>query len=68
MRNSLKYDLAKATWYKSSYSGPSANDCLEVSDTHPDITPVRDSKNPTGPKLVFHTAAWSTFVEDLKRA
>ncbi|MFG2642421.1 DUF397 domain-containing protein [Streptomyces sp. NPDC048370] len=52
-----------ATWRKSSYSGGDGGDCLEVSDDHPGIVPVRDSKNPDGPKLAFRTAAWATFIE-----
>ncbi|MFF5305191.1 DUF397 domain-containing protein [Streptomyces sp. NPDC013161] len=68
MRNNSDLDLSAATWYKSSYSGGSGDDCLEVADGHPALVPVRDSKNPLGPKLVFQTAAWSTFVEDLKHA
>ncbi|MFJ8645850.1 DUF397 domain-containing protein [Streptomyces sp. NPDC093546] len=54
-------------WRKSSYSGPSGGDCLEVADDNPDLVPVRDSKNPHGPKLVFRAAAWSAFVADLKQ-
>ncbi|MEU2156511.1 DUF397 domain-containing protein [Streptomyces sp. NPDC019396] len=57
-----------ATWRKSSYSGGSGGDCLEVADDHPGIVPVRDSKNPEGPKLVFPAAAWSAFIADVKRA
>ncbi|MFD4142918.1 DUF397 domain-containing protein [Streptomyces sp. NPDC058572] len=58
--------LEVATWRKSTYSGASGGDCLEVATGHPDIVPVRDSKNPDGPKLTFRTAAWSSFVADLK--
>jgi len=67
MRNSSAYDLGGATWHKSSYSGGQGGNCLEVSDGHPDFTPVRDSKNPHGPNLLFPTSAWAAFVEDLKR-
>ncbi|MFF5718489.1 DUF397 domain-containing protein [Streptomyces buecherae] len=49
-------------WRKSSYSGGSNGDCLEVSTVHPGAVPVRDSKDPQGPALVFGTAAWSAFV------
>ncbi len=49
-------------WRKSSYSGASNGDCLEVSEAHPALVPVRDSKDPQGPALVFDTAAWSAFV------
>ena len=68
MRNNSDRDLNAAYWHKSSYSGGSGDDCLEVADGHPTVVPVRDSKNPLGPKLVFRAAAWSSFVEDLKHA
>ncbi|MFE9031487.1 DUF397 domain-containing protein [Streptomyces iakyrus] len=53
-------------WCKSSYSGGSGGDCLEIADGHRTLIPVRDSKNPEGPKLVFRATAWSAFVENLK--
>ncbi|MFI5686715.1 DUF397 domain-containing protein [Streptomyces sp. NPDC051636] len=65
MRNIPEYDLSTAAWTKSSYS-QGGNDCLEVADNHPTIVPVRDSKNPLGPKLVFRAESWSAFVENLK--
>jgi hypothetical protein len=65
--SSPEYDLTTATWHKSSYSGGSGGDCLEVTDIHPGIVPVRDSKNPDGPKLLFQAASWSAFVTCLKR-
>ncbi|MGW2568655.1 DUF397 domain-containing protein [Streptomyces sp. NPDC001537] len=52
-----------ATWYRSSYSGGGGDDCLEVTDAYVGVVPVRDSKNPDGPKLAFGTAAWAAFVE-----
>ncbi|GGK73577.1 DUF397 domain-containing protein [Streptomyces flaveus] len=58
--------LEVATWRKSTYSGGSGGDCLEVADDHPGIAPVRDSKNPLGPKLVFRAEAWTAFVANLK--
>ncbi|MFE9647378.1 DUF397 domain-containing protein [Streptomyces sp. NPDC006365] len=59
--------LEVARWRKSTYSGGQGGDCLEVADGHPAVVPVRDSKNPHGPKLAFRAEAWSAFVEDLKR-
>lgn len=56
-----------ATWRKSSFSGGTGGDCLEVADGHPAIVPVRDSKDPHGPKLVFRADAWSTFVGHLRQ-
>ncbi|GAA2481711.1 DUF397 domain-containing protein [Streptomyces longisporus] len=66
MRNTPDYDLSTATWHKSSYSGGSGGNCLEVADGHPAVVPVRDSKNPLGPKLVFRAEAWTAFVEDVR--
>ncbi|MFD5060653.1 DUF397 domain-containing protein [Streptomyces sp. NPDC058394] len=65
--SSSEFDLSMAIWHKSSYSGGDGGDCLEVADGHPGVVPVRDSKVPDGPTLVFRTAAWSCFVADLKR-
>ncbi|MFI7090962.1 DUF397 domain-containing protein [Streptomyces lydicus] len=49
-------------WRKSSYSGSSEGSCLEVLDGHPAGVPVRDSKDPHGPAVVFPDAAWSSFI------
>lgn len=59
--------LEVARWRKSTYSGGGGDDCLEVGDTPTPRVPVRDSKNPLGPKLVFRAEAWVAFVDDLKR-
>ncbi|MEW2299014.1 DUF397 domain-containing protein [Streptomyces sp. NPDC006655] len=49
-------------WYKSSYSGGSQGECLEVARGHA-VVPVRDSKaGPTGPALVFSSDGWAAFV------
>ncbi|MEU2495682.1 DUF397 domain-containing protein [Streptomyces sp. NPDC007883] len=53
-------------WRKSSYSGGSSGDCLEVGESGAARVPVRDSKNPHGPALVFGPTAWATFVGALK--
>ncbi|MCX4846277.1 DUF397 domain-containing protein [Streptomyces sp. NBC_00893] len=66
--SSSDYDLSAVTWHKSSYSGGSGGDCLEVADGHPGIVPVRDSKATDGPTLVFRAAVWTSFVADLKNA
>ncbi|MGQ4414637.1 DUF397 domain-containing protein [Streptomyces sp. SAS_269] len=65
MRNTPDRDLSTAVWIKSSYSG-GGNNCLEVAPDHTTHVPVRDSKTPQGPKLVFRPEAWSAFVADLK--
>ncbi|WP_328732140.1 DUF397 domain-containing protein [Streptomyces caniferus] len=55
-------DLAGATWRKSSYSDGGANNCVEISDGFPGAVPVRDSKYPEGPVLLFPAAVWSDFI------
>ncbi|MDX3693384.1 DUF397 domain-containing protein [Streptomyces europaeiscabiei] len=54
--------LRTVTWRKSSYSGGTSAECVEVSGDLPGLVPVRDSKNPAGGVLVFQAAAWSRFV------
>ncbi|MFD3485088.1 DUF397 domain-containing protein [Streptomyces sp. NPDC058665] len=54
-----------AGWRKSSYSGGSNGSCLEVADGHP-VIPVRDSKFPQGPALVFASHGWTSFVSAIK--
>ncbi|MFD9221870.1 DUF397 domain-containing protein [Streptomyces sp. NPDC060064] len=49
-------------WRKSSYSGGSSGECLEVDDAHPTAVPVRDSKRPTAPPVAFGHAAWASFA------
>ena len=52
-------------WYKSSYSGGSQGECLEVARGY-DVVPVRDSKVAHGPAVVASAASWSTFVEAVR--
>jgi len=53
-------------WTKSTFSGGS-NDCVEVAHgAVPAALPVRDSKRPAGPALVFGDAPWGAFVDALK--
>ncbi|MFE4360116.1 DUF397 domain-containing protein [Kitasatospora sp. NPDC057518] len=49
-------------WRKSSYSGGNGGDCIEVAPGFPGLVPVRDSKDPYGPALVFPSAAWKSFI------
>ncbi|MET9816855.1 DUF397 domain-containing protein [Streptomyces sp. NPDC006355] len=52
-------------WTKSSYSGGS-NNCLEVAHGLSAVLPVRDSKVPAGPALVFADTAWGRFINAVK--
>jgi uncharacterized protein DUF397 len=56
----VQIDLSIAQWRKSSFSGYNG-DCVEVAIL-PNAIAVRDSKNPTGPVLVFTPAEWDAFT------
>ncbi|PJJ01039.1 uncharacterized protein DUF397 [Streptomyces sp. 2333.5] len=58
--------LTAAAWRKSSYSNSDGGECIEIADNLPALVPVRDSKNPQGPALVFSAAAWGSFVAAVK--
>ncbi|MDT9681157.1 DUF397 domain-containing protein [Streptomyces sp. TRM76323] len=53
-------------WRKSPYSSGDGGSCVEVLDNHPQGIPVRDSKIPHGPAIIFPTTAWTPFVAALK--
>ena len=53
------------TWRKASHSGNGGN-CVEVGDGLTHVVPVRDSKDPAGPALVFEPAAWAAFVAAIR--
>ncbi|MFJ3706918.1 MULTISPECIES: DUF397 domain-containing protein [unclassified Streptomyces] len=53
-------------WRKSSYSNTDGGSCVEVLDNHPSGIPVRDSKAPHGPALIFPAAGWASFITALK--
>ena len=62
-----RHDLNVARWRRSSYSGGSNGNCVEVGDGVPGLIPVRDSKRPSGPALVFPAPGWGSFVEAVRR-
>ncbi|WP_329013773.1 DUF397 domain-containing protein [Micromonospora rifamycinica] len=59
-------DLAGAVWRKSTRSGGSGGNCVEVADNLPGVIGVRDSKDQAGPALRFPPSAWSAFVRELR--
>ncbi|WP_245647176.1 DUF397 domain-containing protein [Microtetraspora niveoalba] len=59
-------DLSTAAWKKSSRSGSSGGNCVEVASNLPGVIAVRDSKNPDGPKLLFTPAEWRAFIGGVK--
>lgn len=54
-------DLAGAQWFKSRHS-EAGKDCVEVAFLDDGHVGMRDSKNPTGPALVFTPGEWDAFT------
>ncbi|MGW2782265.1 DUF397 domain-containing protein [Streptomyces populi] len=59
-------DLSVASWRRSSHSNQDGGACVEVSDDFAGVVPVRDSKVPYGPVLVFPAAGWTSFVSAVR--
>ncbi|MFD9562307.1 DUF397 domain-containing protein [Streptomyces sp. NPDC059994] len=57
---------ALSGWRKSSYSSGDGGTCVEVLDDYPSGVPVRDSKAPNGPALVFPTQSWTVFISSIQ--
>lgn len=60
-------DLPDRMWHKSSYSDGQSN-CIEIAGLDGGRVALRDSKNPSGPALVFSADAWRTFVSGVNAA
>lgn len=58
-------DLSGAHWFKSSRSETSGQ-CVEIAHLANGTVGVRDSKNPTGPALVFAPTEWGTFLAGVR--
>ncbi len=54
--------LASATWVKSSRSGPTGGNCVEVAFLGDGQIAVRNSRHPAGPALIFTGAEWDAFL------
>jgi uncharacterized protein DUF397 len=61
-------DLDSARWRKSTRSGTSGGNCVEVADNLPGVVLVRDTKDRDGGTLTFDPAAWRAFVGFTRRA
>ncbi len=61
----MDVDLSRLEWRKSRFSNNGGN-CVEVASNLPGVIGVRDSKNPTGPALIFTPDEWSAFLSGVK--
>ncbi|MFF1913152.1 DUF397 domain-containing protein [Streptomyces sp. NPDC058239] len=59
-------DHERTHWFKSSYSGGSGTECVEVADLISAIG-VRDSKQPQGPRIAVQRSTWTEFVQGLRQ-
>jgi hypothetical protein len=55
-------DSYPAPWIKSSYSGPTGGNCVEVAFLADSQVAIRNSRHPDGPALVFTPAEWTAFL------
>ena len=55
-------ELAGARWVKSSRSGPTGGNCVEVARLGDGHVAVRNSRYPSGPALVFTGPEWDAFI------
>lgn len=56
-------DLSRAAWHKSKHSGMQG--CVEVAFIGGRVA-VRDSKDKTGPVLLFSGSEWAAFVSGIQ--
>ncbi|MFI0417982.1 DUF397 domain-containing protein [Spongiactinospora sp. 9N601] len=66
-----QHELMRATfsgsiWRKSTRSGNTGGNCVEVADGVPGLVGVRDSKDPAGAVLAFSRNDWRAFLEEIK--
>ncbi|MFJ5719809.1 DUF397 domain-containing protein [Streptomyces sp. NPDC093149] len=62
---SVVMDEERAHWFKSSYSGGSGTECVEVAELASAIG-IRDSKCPEGPRVAVQRSVWTEFVRGLQ--
>jgi hypothetical protein len=58
-------ELKTAAWRKSSYSGGSGGQCVEIAIC-PTVSAVRDSKDPDGSPLEFDRRSLARFLSRIK--
>lgn len=54
------------TWRTSSYSSGQGGNCVEIADLPNGAQAVRDSKDPTGPALMFTAIEWAAFTAGVR--
>jgi hypothetical protein len=57
--------MDRLTWIKSSHSGGSGGNCVEIAILPDGGRAIRDSKNPDGPVLRLSNKQWQTFHKNI---
>ncbi|WP_330468489.1 DUF397 domain-containing protein [Micromonospora zamorensis] len=60
--------MTDARWHTATRSSNNGGDCVEVAANLPGRVLVRDSKDRDGGTLAFAPAAWSSFVDVVRRS
>ena len=60
----MNTELSEVNWFKSNHSS-GQTECVEVAWLDAGRVSVRDSKNPTGPALIFAPGEWDAFTAGL---
>jgi hypothetical protein len=53
-------------WVKSSYSGPTGGNCVELAHLYGGQVAIRNSRHRSGPALLFTAAEWDAFLAGAK--
>lgn len=61
-------ETSAAGWVKSTHSGPTGGNCVQVAIAGDGRVAVRNSRHPAGPALLFTPAQWAAFVAAAKDA
>jgi hypothetical protein len=54
--------ITGVTWVKSSHSGPTGGNCVEIAFLAGGQVAMRNSRHPYGPALLFSRTEWDAFL------
>ncbi|MCX4549593.1 DUF397 domain-containing protein [Streptomyces sp. NBC_01387] len=63
----MRHDLPTDAWKKSSYSGDTQGQCIEIQAVPHDSVAVGDSKDRSRGAFLFPTSTWADFVTGIKK-
>lgn len=62
IRSGIPASDIPAAWIKSSHSGPTGGNCVEVAFLAGGAVALRNSRYPDGPALIFTSSEWDAFI------